>query len=38
LQLGCFEVGTFWGLGRFLAGTFYRWDLMECDVLWLGRC
>jgi hypothetical protein len=28
---------TFWGLGCFGVGTFYRWDLMQWDVLWFGR-
>jgi hypothetical protein len=28
LGLECYGVGMFWGLGRFVAGTFWGWDVL----------
>ncbi len=36
LELGCFGAGTFWGLGRFEAGTFCSWDVLGLGPLGLG--
>ncbi len=42
LKLGCFGVGTFWGLGRFGVGSFLGWVVLGLghfeawDVLELG--
>ncbi len=42
LGLGCYGVGTFWGLGRFVAGslcggTFCSWEVFGLGRFVLGR-
>jgi hypothetical protein len=32
-----FEVRTFWGLGRFEAGTFWGWDVLGLGLFGLGH-
>ncbi len=32
----CFEVGSFWGMGRFVAETFWGWAFLEVGPYVVG--
>jgi hypothetical protein len=36
LELGCYGVGTFSGLGRFVAGTFWGWEVVQVGPYVVG--
>ncbi len=36
LDFGLFRVGTFWGLGRLVAGTLWGWDVLGLGPYVLG--